>query len=303
MSTLIDLARRGYLIAEQTGMGGDDYTFRRIDKEASDLRQYERTLLNALFKGNQERSLDNLRYKFAQNLPKIRQQLYDEVVREGYTRTSPEAVRQSYGCMAAVVGVVAVAGIFFLPGLAGGIGMLACPGIGLLLTAAALLVVSRYMPAKSEKGSVAAAQWLAFKRYLRDIEKYTDLGQRRRSSSAICPTPSPSGWSGAGFASSAPCRAPHSALVYPLPRLRRPLWRPGVWRRHGRARRLRRSQQRRWSAQPGRDVRRADRRAGGHVRRPDAHVEQHAGRAAEHAAVEQQQRWQQLWRRRLQRWL
>lgn len=175
MSTLIDLARRGYLIMEQTGLGGDDYTFRRTDKKASDLRQYERTLLNALFKGKQERSLDNLRYKFAQNLPKIRQQLYEEVVREGYTRTSPEAVRQSYGCLAAVVGVVAVAGIFFLPGLAGGIGTLACPGIGLLLTAAALLVVSRYMPAKSEKGSVAAAQWLAFKRYLQDIEKYTDL--------------------------------------------------------------------------------------------------------------------------------
>lgn len=175
MSTLIDLARRGYLVMEQTGTGGDDYTFRRTDKDADGLRKYERTMLDGLFKGKQERSLDNLRYKFAENLPKIRQQLYDEVVREGFTKASPEGVRQRYGCLAAVVGVVAVAGIFFLPGLVGGIGTLACPGIGLVLTAAALLVVSRYMPAKSEKGSIAATQWLAFKRYLQDIEKYTDL--------------------------------------------------------------------------------------------------------------------------------
>lgn len=175
MSTLIDLARRGYLVMEQTGTGGDEYTFRRTDKETGDLRQYERTMLTALFKGKQERSLTNLRYKFAQNLPKIRQQLYEELVREGFSKSSPEGVRQGYGCAAVVVGVAAIATVFFLPSLAGGIGTLACPGIGLILTAAALFVVSRYMPAKSEKGSVAAAQWLAFKRYLQDIEKYTDL--------------------------------------------------------------------------------------------------------------------------------
>lgn len=179
MSTLIDLARRGYLVMEQTGTGGDDYTFRRTDKEMGDLRKYERTMLTALFKGKQERTLENLRYKFAENLPKIRQQLYEELVREGYSKSSPEGVRQGYGCAAAVAGVLAVAGIFFLPQLAGGMGMLACPGIGLLLTAGALLAASRFMPAKSEKGAVAAAQWLAFKRYLQDIEKYTDLQEAK----------------------------------------------------------------------------------------------------------------------------
>jgi hypothetical protein len=52
MSTLIDLARRGYLTMEQTGGGaGNDFTFHRTDKPATDLRPYEKTMLTKLFGG------------------------------------------------------------------------------------------------------------------------------------------------------------------------------------------------------------------------------------------------------------
>jgi hypothetical protein len=37
------------------------------------------------------------------------------------------------------------------------------------------LVTGRHMPRKTPKGAEEAARWLAFKRYLQDVEKYTNL--------------------------------------------------------------------------------------------------------------------------------
>jgi hypothetical protein len=88
-------------------------------------------------------------------------------------------VRQRYGCLAFLVGGLAILSFFALGSFVSGVGTLICPSLGLLLTAAVLFGFSRYMPAKTEKGAVASAQWLAFKRYLQDIEKYTDLQEAR----------------------------------------------------------------------------------------------------------------------------
>ena len=51
----------------------------------------------------------------------------------------------------------------------------ACPGMSLALAMAALLVVGRFMPRKTPQGAEEAAKWLAFKRYLKTIEKHGDL--------------------------------------------------------------------------------------------------------------------------------
>jgi hypothetical protein len=179
MSTLIDLAQRGYLTMEQTGSGRNDFTFHRTDKPAGDLREYEKTMVDRLFKGKKKRTLSNLQYKFADHLPAIRSQVYKELVNEGFTTASPEGVRQRYGCLAFLVGGLAILSFFALGSFVSGVGTLICPSLGLLLTAAVLFGFSRYMPAKTEKGAVASAQWLAFKRYLQDIEKYTDLQEAR----------------------------------------------------------------------------------------------------------------------------
>jgi hypothetical protein len=136
-------------------------------------------MLDRLFKGKNKRSLSNLQYKFADHLPAIRSQVYKELVNEGFTTASPEGVRQRYGCLAFLVGGLAVLSFFALGSLVSGVATLICPSLGLLLTAGVLFAFSRYMPAKTEGGSVAAAQWLAFKRYLQDIEKYTDLQEAR----------------------------------------------------------------------------------------------------------------------------
>ncbi|MDX1662217.1 MAG: DUF2207 domain-containing protein [Candidatus Promineifilaceae bacterium] len=175
MSTLIDLARRGYLTMTET-MRNKDYTFTRTDKPLEGLRPFEVKMIKGIFRGQEERDLDSLRYKFSNRLPEIRSELYDELKQRNFVRRSPEGVRSTYGCIAWAGGALAFVSFLFLPGIVGDeVSAAICPAIALGVVAAAMLLASRFMPRKTEKGAEAAAKWLAFKRYLEDIENQTDL--------------------------------------------------------------------------------------------------------------------------------
>ncbi|MDX1687737.1 MAG: DUF2207 domain-containing protein [Candidatus Promineifilaceae bacterium] len=175
MSTLVDLARRGYLTMTETGRG-KDYEFQRTDKPLEDLRPFERKMIEGIFSGREKRDLEDLRYKFASRLTQIRNELYKELKERGYVRRSPEGVRGSYGCLSFGIGGIAFLSFFSLPGIFGnGVSTIICPSLALGVTAVIMFVVSRYMPAKTAKGAEAAAQWMAFKKYLQEIERYTNL--------------------------------------------------------------------------------------------------------------------------------
>ncbi|HIP71556.1 MAG TPA: DUF2207 domain-containing protein, partial [Anaerolineae bacterium] len=180
VSTIIDLARRGYLTIQEEGK---DHIFVRTDKrETEELRPFEIKLLQSLFGSKQERSLKSLRYKFHNKLPAIRKLMYQELEEDGLVNKSPETVRQGYTALGA--GVIILAGIAFFGGiliLPGEMILLAfCPAIAMAVSGAALLIAARHMPRKTEKGTIAAEQWLAFKSYLQRIEAYenlTDVGE------------------------------------------------------------------------------------------------------------------------------
>ena len=71
---------------------------------------------------------------------------------------------------------VAFAAFFGLTALSGGaIALAICPPIALGVTGISIFIAGRYMPSKTEAGAAAAANWLAFKKYLEDIEHYTNL--------------------------------------------------------------------------------------------------------------------------------
>jgi len=177
MSTLVDLARRGYLTMTETSQG-KDYEFQRTDKPLDDLRPFERKMIEGIFSGRQKRDLEDLRYKFASRLNQIRKELYKELEQRGYVRRSPEGVRGTYGCLSFGIGGVAFLSFFALPGIFGsGVSTVICPSLALGATAVIAFVVSRYMPAKTSKGAEAAAQWMAFKKYLQEIERYTQLDE------------------------------------------------------------------------------------------------------------------------------
>lgn len=174
VSTLVSLADRGYLIMEEEKK--KNYSFTRTDKQDTDLRPYEKTFLNKLFRGENSRSLSSLQYKFAGSLPQLRQQIDDALVAEGLVPRSPQSVRTSYTVVAFVVLVLGILSTFAIGILLGTNGYLAClPMLAVLLTFVALLIAARHMPRKTEKGTEVAAKWSAFKNYLKNIKELGDL--------------------------------------------------------------------------------------------------------------------------------
>ncbi len=181
MATLVDLARRGYLIMEETqesgflGTKSRSFIFHRTDKDVAGLREYEKFLLRKLFGRKSSRSLDTLRYKFYTAIPKLQKMLYQEVVREGFFRDDPDSVRKRWGGIGVFLMALAVA-----LGVLSGILMelvssLFCMAGALGIIGLALLIAAPRMPAKTRKGAEEAAKWKAFRTYLKRIRQYTDL--------------------------------------------------------------------------------------------------------------------------------
>ncbi len=186
MATLIDLARRGYIVIEQTKrgglgglFGGTDFTFHRTDKATDNLRWLEKLLLNGVFSGHDSQvELSDLRNKFYTKIPGIKSELYAELVRNGYFTRSPETTRGLW--MGVSIGILVLAGLVgygayallwrFTP-------LSILPAFGLGITGTAFLLIASFMPSKTPKGSQETARWRAFRQYLRNIKKYTDVQQ------------------------------------------------------------------------------------------------------------------------------
>lgn len=177
MSTLIDLARRGYMTMTET-KSGRDFVFSKTDITPTDLRPYERAIMDGVFGRKSSRRLNDLKYNFSSKLPGIRKQLYEELRTAGYVRSSPESTRNNYGCLGILILTLA-GGSFWLASvfLSDSVATALCPAFAFGLTGLVMLATAQFMPAKTALGAEEAAKWSAFKTYLQDIEKYADLQQ------------------------------------------------------------------------------------------------------------------------------
>ncbi len=184
MSTLIDLAHRGYLVMEEErkegllGIGtASSFTFKRTDKSPDDLRGFEKRILSSLFAGDRiERTLESLRNSFYMVIPQLQADLYEELVREGLFTAKPSSTRAFWGGVGGLVFVLAI--IAFI----GGVSLaetispaLLCIPIALGLTGIMAFIVGQHMPAKTRKGAEDAAKWNAFREYIRNLDKYGNL--------------------------------------------------------------------------------------------------------------------------------
>ena len=185
-STLVDLAHRGYLTITELDSPGfgrkADFLYERTEKGTTDLLPYELQLYKAIFSNRKSRKLSNMKNKFYTSLPKIRTDMYQDVTQRGYFSRSPEAVRQSYGCgaliLTGILGFAAFLAYSFAVTLTSELFALFLGG-SLLVFPVGLLIASRYMPRKTDLGARTAAQFEAFKRYLGNIQKYTDVENAR----------------------------------------------------------------------------------------------------------------------------
>jgi uncharacterized membrane protein YgcG len=180
MATLLDLARRGYVVIEQEEKGGlagmfgsSEFTFHRTGEISADLRPFEQSLLRGLFPGDRDKTtLSQLRNKFYKHIPTIKKQMYDELVQQGYFKRSPETTRAlwTWGGVA----LIAVAAVTFWLSLAATLisPVIMCLPLSVGVIGLSMAIVGQFMPAKTVKGAQEAAQWRAFRRYLDNLENY-----------------------------------------------------------------------------------------------------------------------------------
>lgn len=186
LATIVDLARRKIIsiteVKEEALLGlvqNTDFIYRWEQPDAQ-VAPFEKELLKALFGRRTEVRLSDLKNKFYNKLPKIRKAMYEELTRRGLFVRNPETVRNQWGCLGVVaLGMAFLVG-FVLTALFGYLTSAAIlPGIGMGVTAVGLLILSRFMPRKTQAGAEAAARWQAFKRYLQNIDKYGDLEAKK----------------------------------------------------------------------------------------------------------------------------
>jgi uncharacterized protein (TIGR04222 family) len=177
LATVIDLARRGFVTMEEiAGSGALDYLFRRVSNaDLTRLRPYEKTVLDLVIP-NEERQLSTLKYKLYNHLTPIKNQLYQETVKEKLFPRSPDDVRTRW-IVAGTLVLFAAFGLgliafMFLIDLSF---FLTLPFFGLGVVGAMIIGVAAAMPRKTRFGAEEAARWRAFKHYMQNLEKYTQV--------------------------------------------------------------------------------------------------------------------------------
>lgn len=179
VATLLGLGRNGAvtILADQTANPKSrDYRITLHHPELINNR-IELDLLKVLFGPDPQPGMDvqlnQVRGRFVERQPEIRDDLYRELVERGYFRKSPADTRRRWKTLS-WVGIVLSLGIGIVLAITVDPVALATMVAGMIVWAV-MIRMSRHMPRKTAEGAEAAAKWRAFKRYLQSIEKERNL--------------------------------------------------------------------------------------------------------------------------------
>jgi hypothetical protein len=186
VATLLGLARHGAIQIhelppdEDIGRRRTEYEIEVFDPAAAESR-LESDLLAALFNGNpapgSRAMLRDIKPLFDAREPRIKYDLYQELVDRGYFVRSPEVTRDRWRR-------IAWAGLILTP-IVGFVVFRITDGFAFLPTVAAMVVwfmllrMSKSMPQKTLHGAESAARWRAFRTYLQSISKYENLEESK----------------------------------------------------------------------------------------------------------------------------
>jgi uncharacterized membrane protein YgcG len=186
ISTVMDLARREYLVIEEQKVEGflglgrsSTFVFKRTDKEPSELRSFEQRIYNGIFTGGRdERTLTSMQNTFYATIAVAQSEIYGELTRLRLFSSNPESVRSNWSGGGVALLVLAFLGVFF--GLSfveetGFTYMLLGIPIALGIIGFVMMAFNRAMPVRTAYGAEETAKWRAFLRYMRSLERYSDI--------------------------------------------------------------------------------------------------------------------------------
>jgi uncharacterized membrane protein len=190
IAAIVALGERGVIQIEEKqkggvlgalGLSGRDFVFRRVAHD-QELAKHEDELLDAIFgsKSTGEVQLSNIKERFATRQAQVKEALYDELVSRGYFNRNPQSVRRVYRGLGLGMLALSVFGGFFIFGLIGTFAPLVIvPLIAGAILGVILIGVGGAMPRKTQAGAEAAAKWVAFRRYLDEIERYDNVEEAK----------------------------------------------------------------------------------------------------------------------------
>nr|MBN1228533.1 DUF2207 domain-containing protein [Anaerolineae bacterium] len=187
IATLVHLASCGALDMqeeEESSVFGlakaKKFTFRKNSSYEGDLTKYESTLLRKVFGSSDSVELTDLQNKFYTAISTLQKQLYEEAVAQGLFRKSPKAVRSQWLGMG-ILGIILSIGVGMCTSaaLASRVDTVLCPFIAMGLVSLVIAVASRVMPAKTTKGAEESEKWKAFRTYLKNAGRYSNLEENK----------------------------------------------------------------------------------------------------------------------------
>ncbi len=181
LSTLIDLAARGYLVIEELpahggvfGIGASkDYAFTRTHQTVpldEPLKPHEETFLRGMF-GDASAlgtrvTLSGLREVFYVHLEPMRDSIYQSLTTKRLFKTNPKTTRSDIVGAALTIGMVGIGAIIFAQ-ILGSISY----GIGLIIAGLIVFAFARLMPARTALGSRKTRECVGFQRFVKLAEK------------------------------------------------------------------------------------------------------------------------------------
>ncbi|TCN40842.1 putative membrane protein DUF2207 [Kribbella orskensis] len=178
-ATLLDLAVRNYLtiveLHRESHFGKLDWELRRLNAGGPELLPYEKALLDAVFAEADTVTVSTLGHALRPRLGLVREQLYADVVTQGWFASRPDAVRNRWttaglvllGAGALLTIVLAIVTKFGLVGFA------------VMLAGVALTLAGQVAPARTARGAAVLGRVAGLQRYLAE-ETSADLPQSHR---------------------------------------------------------------------------------------------------------------------------
>lgn len=183
LATVIDLAVRGYLrIKEEENkilfFKNKEYVFEKL-KEGSDLKTFEKEIMESLFGAKAVVFSSDLKNKFYKHIPKIKELIFSELEKStNYFNGNIEKTRVKYSLRYSVVlfSILSIAIVLFIIAGVSSVGLIPVYVflliISLLASAIIALSFAHYMPALTREGAEAKWHSLGFREYLHTAERF-----------------------------------------------------------------------------------------------------------------------------------
>ncbi len=169
-ANIINLAVNGYLkiIATENKWGffsAKDYYLEKL-KEGDILSEFDKKLMEGLFKTGSKVKLSELKNKFYEDLKEIKDKIYEVVVAKGYFPENPNRVRAKYIGIGVLIIILNIFVNMFLIDFWGFMGL-----FSFIFSGVIIIIFGFIMPVKTKKGVEAKEYILGFKDYLSVAEK------------------------------------------------------------------------------------------------------------------------------------